>query len=115
MAGDATDVIFRMLRVNCIHVLRTAGVAGQAARIDFFGRVFAKDENLRFVAAARDVSRTGTVTILAAVLRDPAFLVCLLPVRAFLPAIVEVFMASLAGLRSHILRSLGGTCGCSRG
>jgi hypothetical protein len=32
-------------------------------------------------------------------------------VRAFLPAIVEVFMASLAGLRSHILRSLSGTCG----
>ena len=37
MAGDATDVIFRMLRVDCIHVLRAAGVAGQAARIDFFG------------------------------------------------------------------------------
>jgi hypothetical protein len=107
MAGDATDVIFRMLRVDGIHVLRTAGMAGQAPGVDFLGRVFAKNENLRFVAAARDVSRTGTVTILAAVLRDPAFLVRLLPVRAFLPAIVEVFMASLAGLRSHILGSFG--------
>ena len=69
--------------------------------------MFAKNENLRFVAAARDVSRTGTVTVLAAVLRDPTFLVRLLPVRAFLPAIVEVFMASLAGLRSNILRGFG--------
>jgi hypothetical protein len=28
-------------------------------------------------------------------------------VRAFLPAVVEVFMASLAGLRSHILGGFG--------
>ncbi len=107
MAGDATDVIFRMHRVDCIHVLRAAGMADQAPCIYFFGRVFAKYENLRFVAPARDVSRTRTVTILAAVLRDPAFLVRLLPVRAFLPAIVEVFMASLAGQRSHILTGFG--------
>ena len=28
MAGDATDAVFRMLRVDGVHVLRAAGVAG---------------------------------------------------------------------------------------
>ena len=37
MAGDATDAILRMLRIDGIHVLRTAGVAGQALLIDFLG------------------------------------------------------------------------------
>lgn len=48
-----------------------------------------------------------TVTILAAMLRDASFFVGLLPVRAFLPAIVNVFVARLASFRSGILRGFG--------
>ena len=36
MAGNATDAIFRMLGVDGVHVLRAAGVATQAARVNFF-------------------------------------------------------------------------------
>ena len=37
VAGDAADVIPRMLGVDRVHVLRAAGVAGQAAIVDFLG------------------------------------------------------------------------------
>src|SRR5271156_4949387 len=55
MARCATDVVLGVLRIDCIHVLRATGVAGQAAGIDFFGGVFAKDENLGFVATTSHV------------------------------------------------------------
>ena len=43
------------------------------------------------------------MAVFATVLCDPAFLIRLLPMRAFLPAAVEVRMASLAGLGANIL------------
>ena len=49
----------------------------------------------------------GAVAILAAVLRDPALFVGLLPVRALLPAVVDLFVAGLAGLRTGIVRNCG--------
>ena len=42
MAGNATDVILRMLGVDGVHVLRAAGVAGQAALVDFLGRMLSR-------------------------------------------------------------------------
>jgi len=73
VAGGATDVISCVLGVDRVHVLRAAGVAGKAARVDFWGRGVLKPENLRFVATAVDVGLARTVTPLAA-----------LPPRAFL-------------------------------
>ena len=35
MAGDAAHIIFRVLGINRIHVLGTAGVASQAASVNF--------------------------------------------------------------------------------
>ena len=107
MARDATHVILRMLGVDCIHVLWTTDVAGQAARIYFFGGGFFEEEQLRGVGRIRNVTGSGTVTVLAAVLRDAAFFVRLLPVRAFLPAIVNVRVASLAGFRTCVLAGFG--------
>ena len=99
-----------MLRVDCIHVLRTAGVAGQAARIYFFGGCFFKKEELGDVGRIGSMAGRCTVTVLAAVFGDPAFPVCLLPMRTFLPTIVDIGVACLAGFRTRVLGrlSLGG-------
>jgi hypothetical protein len=107
MAGDAADVIFRMLRVDGVHVLRAAGVAAQAARINLFGGGFFEKEQLGGVGRISGVAGSGPVTILAAVLRDASFLVRLLPVRALLPAIVNVRVAGLAGFRTCVLAGFG--------
>jgi hypothetical protein len=96
-----------MLRVDCIHVLRAAGVAAQAARINLFGGGFFEEEEFGGVGRISNVTGSGTVTVLAAVLRDAAFFVRLLPVRAFLPAIVNVLVAGLAGLRTCVLAGFG--------
>ena len=106
MTGNATDVILRMHGVDCIHVLRAAGVAGQALGVDFFGGCFFKKEELGGVGWISNVAGSRTVTILAAVLRDPAFLVRLLPVRAFLPAVVNLRVAGLAGFRAGVFGRL---------
>ena len=37
VAGNATDAILRMFRIDCIHMLRATGMAGQAALIYFLG------------------------------------------------------------------------------
>lgn len=37
VAGDATDAILRMFRIDCIHVLRAASMADQAAFVYFLG------------------------------------------------------------------------------
>ena len=93
-----------MLRVDSIHVLRAAGVAGQALSVDFFGGCLFKKEELGCVGWISRVAGRCTVTVLAAVLRDPAFLVRLLPVRTFLPAIVNLRVTGLAGFREMCIR-----------
>jgi len=112
MAGNAADVILRMHRVDCIHVLRAAGMASQALSVDFFGGCFFKKEELGGVGWISRVAGRCTVTVLAAVLRDPAFLVRLLPVRTFLPAIVNLRVTGLAGFRAGVFGWL--RLGCVR-
>ena len=46
VAGDATNVILRVLRIDCIHVLCAAGVACQTLCVDFLGGRFFKEEEL---------------------------------------------------------------------
>jgi len=66
MAGDATHIVPRMLRGDGVHVLRAAGVAGEAARVDFFGGSGLELKDFRFVAAAVDVGLACTMASLAA-------------------------------------------------
>src|SRR5271168_1319293 len=97
MASDAADLVPRVLGVDRVHVLRPAGVAAQAARVNFFRRSFLEEEKFRSIGGVRDVARRSAVAIFAAVLGDAAFFVRLLPVRTFLPASVYVRMTRLAG------------------
>ena len=73
MAGDATNVILQMHRIDCVHVLRAARMAVQAASADLLRRCALKSENLGLVSSAVDVGLPRTVATFAA-----------LPLRAFL-------------------------------
>lgn len=61
MAGDATDVILGMDRVDGVHVLRAAGVAGQAPGVDLLRGSGLELENLGFVPATVNVGLAWTV------------------------------------------------------
>ena len=120
MAGNATDVVLGMDRIDGFHVLDATGVAGQATIVDFLGGVILEDKNLGLVAAALDVGQPGTVASFAPLMRRAALGVeGGLPVRSFLPIVVDILMAGLASLRSHvtcgsILRSVGCYSGFAR-
>src|SRR5271170_3735742 len=107
MAGDATDVVLAVYRVDGVHVLSAAGVAGQTTRVDFLRRSTLEHKDLRFVTAARHVVGARTMAALAALVRRPAF--CIegrLPVRRFLPTVVDFLVTGLAGLGAQVLRGL---------
>jgi hypothetical protein len=61
VAGDATDIVLRMDRVDRVHMLRPAGVATHAPGVDFLGRSILERENFGFVAPAVNVRFPGTV------------------------------------------------------
>ena len=67
MAGDATNAILLMFRVEGIHVLRAADMAVEAAGVDLLRGSGLKLENLRFVATAVDVGLAGSVASFATV------------------------------------------------
>ena len=120
VARNATDVVFGMDRIDGFHVLNATGMAGQATVVDFLGGVILEDEDLGFIAAALDVSQAGAVASFASLMRRAALGVQGgLPVRSFLPIIVEVLMAGLASLGSHVpcggvLRRVSGRSGFRR-
>jgi len=103
MAIDAAYLVLPVERIRAIEMSWVGRMAGEAPIIDLFRGMFRENENLRDISAARHVLRPWAVTILAAVLREATFFVCLFPVRALLPAVVNVFVAGLANLRTHIL------------
>jgi hypothetical protein len=68
VARSATNVVLRVSRVDSVHVLRAAGMAAQAAGVDFFRGSVLEHEYFGFVAAARYVVRARTMATLAALL-----------------------------------------------
>ena len=65
MARRAAHAVFRVHGIERMHVLVSTGVATEAMGVDVFGGSALEDENLRDVAAARDVCRSGTVAAFA--------------------------------------------------
>ena len=113
MAGDATDVILAVYRVNGVHVLSAAGVAGQTTGVDFFRRSVLEQEYLCFVAATCHVISAWTVATFAALVRRAAFRIeGRIPVRRFLPGVVDFLVA---GLASFCAKVFGGRSQASRG
>src|SRR5271165_1008599 len=87
-------------------------MACQTTAAGFCPRRIFESENLRFVAAPSHVVRSGTMAPLAALVRGTAALMVegRLPMRRFLPGVVNVLMTALAGLRAHVPE-----CVCGRG
>jgi hypothetical protein len=109
VAADTADVRPGVGRAVKVRV--RSRVTGQALGVHLFGRVLRGIEYLAYVAAARHVVGAGTMAALAALVRRSSFRVeGRLPVRRFLPGVVEVFVASLTSLGSHVLRNFGGSC-----
>jgi len=110
VAGDATNIVLTVRGIDSTHVLSAARVACQTASVDFFRRSIFEDKNLCFVAAAGDMIGARPVTPFATLLGGAAFLIlCGLPMRRFLPGIVNFFVAGLAGFRSYIFWDFGGS------
>src|SRR6202167_1453620 len=104
MAGNAADIAFGMLRVDRIHVLRSARMASQATRIDLFRGMLFKNKNFRLVAAARNVSGSGPMASLATLFRGTSMRVphCF-PWRRLLVVVKEILVARFARLRDHLI------------
>ena len=73
VAGDTTDIVLGVNRVDSVHVLRPAGVATHASGVDFLGRRVLERENFGLVATTVHVRFPGTVASFTT-----------LPLRAFL-------------------------------
>jgi hypothetical protein len=104
MAGNATHIIPGVLRVDDIHVLVAAGMARQAARINFFSGVVLENENLCLISTARNVICSRTVASFATLVGWTALgIERRLPMRSFLPIIVDILVAGLAGVGADII------------
>jgi hypothetical protein len=73
VAGDTTDIVLGVNRVDSVHVLRPAGVATHASGVDFLGRRVLERDNFGLVATTVHVRFPGTVASFTT-----------LPLRAFL-------------------------------
>lgn len=79
-------------------------VASQTTGTGLLPGMICEDEYLGLIAATFDMLRTGTMASFAALLRGASILIKSgLPVGRFLPAVVNLFMAALAGLRANVL------------
>ena len=112
VTGDATDIVLRMDRVDCVHMLRPAGVATHATGTDFLGRSILKRENFGFVATAVNVRLPGTVASFATLpLRTFLRVECRYKMRRSLEMVEKILrghvcMTRLARLRSYVERRI---------
>jgi len=106
VAANTADLCLGVGRAVKIRV--RIRVAGQAHGVNLFGRVLRGIEYLAHVAAARHVLGSRTVTTLATLMGGSSFgIECGLPVRRFLPVVINLLVTGLAGLRSYVLGSFG--------
>src|SRR5580704_2804165 len=112
MAGNAADVILGMYRIDSIHVLRAARMAGQTPRVDLFRRSAFERKYFAYIPAACYVRRAWTVASLAPLPRRLLFCIeSSYEVRRSLIVLVEllrrhIFMAGLANLYADVLGSI---------
>lgn len=99
VAGNATDIVSRVDRIDGIHVLSAPGVATQAAIHNRFCGNILKGKDFGDITAAVHVSFAGAVASFATLLRWPTqFVERGFPVRGLLPPSVNICVAGFAGL-----------------
>jgi len=104
---DATDLGLGMR--GAFEVGMRSHVAGQTARVHLLRGSFLEDEDLGFITTTGHVLGTGTMASFATLVGGLSFGIegCL-PMRRFLPRVIDLLMARLAGFRSHILGNIFG-------
>ena len=106
VAVDTADVAAGVARFRKMRLPMAFAMATQAARTGLLSRLPRETENPGFVAAPGNVIRAGAMAALAALARR--FLIQRgLPVRTFLPRVVDVLMTGLAGFGSHVFGGIG--------
>lgn len=112
VAGDATDIVLRVDRVDRVHMLRPAGVATHASGVDFLGRSILERENFGFVAPAVNVRFPGTMASFTTLpLRTFLGVECRYKVRRSLEMVEKILrrhicVTRLARLRSYVERRI---------
>ena len=111
MAVQAADIVAGVSGPGKMRLPLAISVTTQAAGARLRARELLETNNLADITAAGDVIGSRSVTGLAAV----TVFQCRLKVRSRLEVLrVKIFVARLAGIGTHILRSLhNGTCGDS--
>src|SRR5580658_844232 len=113
MAGDATNVVLQMHRIDRVHVLRSAGMAVQAPRADLLRRRAFEGENLGLVSSAVDVGLPRTVATFTSLPRRSFLRIQSSgKVRRIFKMLKEILgwhvcVAGLAGLGTYVERRIG--------
>ena len=104
MARETSDVIAGVGRAQEVGVLVAVRMARQTSLAGFFRAQLLERNDFRNVATAFHVRGARSVTILAPVLArlDQRKMRCVLEIL-----VVNVFVASLAGVSAHVTRLLG--------
>jgi hypothetical protein len=109
MAVETANIAACVGGLGKMGLLMTFAMTAQTAGAGLLPRFPLEHEYLGFVAAASYVVGTGTMATLATLLRGATLFVQRgLPVRRFLPGVVDFLVTGLAGLRSHVLGGVGG-------
>ncbi len=106
MAVDATDAVLEVCRPAEVAVLLAGLMARQTTAADDIRPLTLEDEYLTLIASAIDVRLAGTVARFATVHFSPADLQGRVPMRVSLEVINDIFVASLAGIATHVLRGI---------
>lgn len=108
VAVNAAHIVLQVRGPRKITVFFSVGMAGQAALAGRFRRNPLEGEDLALIAATGHVLSPRSVAAFATLVGWPALLVQRgLPMRAFLPIVIDVLVAGFAGLRTDILRWVG--------
>ena len=108
MAVEAPDVAAGVRRFGKMGLRMCFSVATETARTARLPRLPLEAEYLALVTAARHMFRTRTMAAFTTLLRGAAFFFIQsgLPMRRFLPAVVNFLVTGFAGLGAHVLRSV---------
>ncbi len=104
MTAEAAQVILAVGGARKVRVILPRSMTFQAALVHRLRRGALEAKDLRLVPATLDVVLARTMTSFASLLGGTATLVQRgFPVRGFIKVVVDIIMASLAGLRASIL------------
>ena len=94
---------------RALEIRMRSHVTGETVCVSFLRGSVLEDKNLGFIATACNVLGSWPVAALATLMGGLRFgIECCFPMRRFLPRVIDLLVAGLAGLRANILGGVGG-------